>query len=285
MIFFTSKMASNTEIIAILSSGISYRRLMRPYLLSAIFLAVFSYVLTNFVIPKTNTILNQFESKYLLGPRTTSDNNIHMRLDEDTYIYVESFNAITNIGHKFSIEKIHDGKMIYKLTSDRVIWDSVSNTWEAENYYSRYLEGEDEKVEKGKNLLVDINIKPEEFTIKVEDMKTMNLFALNKFIRNEKKKGTSNIIKYLVEKHKRLANPFATIILTIIGVSISSRKIRGGIGMHLGIGIAITFSYILFMQVSTVFATYGDLSPFLAAWIPNFIFGIVALGMLRYSPK
>ncbi len=285
VIFFTSKMAANSEIVAILSSGISYRRLMRPYLISSVFLAVMSFMLANFVIPHTNRKLVEFEKRYINDPRSTRDINIHMQLDPQTYIYVESFNTQNQTGYKFSLEKINKKGLYYKLTSDKCVWDSLTNTWNVYNYAERTLNGMNDIIDRGRVKNMALNLKPEDFTLKVEDVITMNFFDLNRFVRDEKMKGTRKVIEYIVAQQKRIANPFATIILTFIGFALSSRKIRGGIGMHLGIGITITFSYILFMQISTVYATYGNLSPFMAAWIPNFIFGVVAIFLVKYAPK
>ncbi|HNS17594.1 MAG TPA: LptF/LptG family permease [Bacteroidales bacterium] len=285
VIFFTSKMASNTEIIAMLSSGISFNRLLRPYFIAAVFLAGMSLILSNFVIPYTNRRLQAFEDQYLHNPRSNRDTDIHMKLDQETYAYVESFNAQANVGYKFAIEKINEQGLYYKLTSEKVQWDSATSTWKAQNYYLRQFRGEDQDIRHGREISLELDLKPEEFTIKKDDMKTMNFIRLNEFIKEEKLKGSQNLNVYLVEKYKRIADPFATLILTFIAVSVSSRKVRGGIGMHLGIGIAITFSYIMFIQVSTVFATMGNLSPAIGAWIPNLIFGIMALFMIRLAPK
>lgn len=285
VIFFTSKMASNTEIIAILSSGISFGRLLRPYMVAAVFLAVMSFLLANFVIPVTNRKLQEFEDQYLHNPRSIRETDIHMQLGPELFVYVESYNAQNAVGHRFSMEKISDTGLYYKLTSDRIRWDSINGIWIAENYYMRHLDGMEQNIERGTYLKLDLDLKPGDFTVKKEDLKTMSFVRLQGFIQEEKLKGSKNINTYLIEKHKRIADPFATIILTLIGVSVSSRKVRGGIGMHLGIGITITFSFIMFMQVSTVFSTMGNLSPAIAAWIPNIIFGIMSVFLLWMAPK
>ncbi|MCX6235132.1 MAG: LptF/LptG family permease [Bacteroidetes bacterium] len=285
VIFFTSKMAANTEIVAIVSSGISYNRLMRPYLISSIFLAVMSFLLANFVIPQTNKTLLAFEEKYVSAPRSTRDINIHLQVAPETYIYVESYNALTATGHKFSLEKINKKGLYYKLTSEKAVWDSLTSNWSVYNYAERTIDGLKETISKGKLKKVAMDLKPEDFTFKVEDVITMNFADLNRFIKDEKMKGTKKVVEYIVAKQKRIANPFATIILTFIGFSLSSRKVRGGIGMNLGIGITITFTYILFMQVSSVYATYGNLPPFWAAWLPNVFFGALAVVLVRIAPK
>jgi len=286
VIFFTSKMAQNTEVIAILSSGISFRRFLFPYMLSATFLALLSFYMSNFLIPHTNKRMWEFEKTYIKDPIKNENMNIHMQISPGEFVYVESYNSFTATGQKFSMERFSpEGKLIYKLNSDRITWDSVSGRWSIRNYYIRKITDNKESIKKGLELDTLINLRPQEFTLVADDIKTMNYFELNQFIDKEELKGSPNIPKYLLEKYKRYAFPFATIILTLIGVSLSSRKVRGGIGMHLGVGIGLTFTYILFMQVSNVFATFGNVSPLLASWIPNIIFGVLSIFMIRFAPK
>ena len=286
VIFFTSKMAQNTEVIAILSSGISFRRFLYPYMLSAGFLAILSFYMSNFMIPHTNKVMWEFEKTFIKDPIKNENMNIHMQISPGEFVYVESYNSFTATGQKFSLEKFTpEGTLVYKLNSDRIAWDSVSGRWSIRNYYFRKITGDKEFISKGLQMDTLINLRPEEFTLVADDIKTMNYFELNEFIKKEELKGSPNIPKYLLEKYKRYAFPFATIILTLIGDSLSSRKVRGGIGMHLGIGIGLTFTYILFMQVSNVFATFGNVSPLLATWIPNIIFGVLSIFMIRMAPK
>ena len=285
VIFFTSKMASDSEIIAILSSGISFRRFLVPYIISAIILGLMSFYLANFLIPRTNQKMMAFEKIYIKNPRRNRDINIHMQTSPGTFIYLESYNNVTDVGNKFSLEDFENNKLVYKLSSEQIIWDSISGKWRIKNYTIRMLDGFDEKIIKGKEMDTLLNLHPREFTLIIDDIKTMNFSELRAFIEKERLKGTKNIKDYEVEKHKRIAFPFATIVLTLIGVSLSSRKSRGGIGMHLGLGIGITFSFIFFLQVSTVFATRGNLSPGLSVWIPNIIFSILALFLLKIAPK
>ena len=286
VIFFTSKMAQNTEIIAILSSGISFWRFLWPYFLSAFFLGSLSFYMSNFLIPHTNKTMWQFEKTYIKDPIRNQDMNIHMQIQPGVFVYVESYNSFTDIGQRFSMERFTpEGKLYYKLNSERIQWDSITGLWQIKNYYIRQIEGDKETLKKGLELDTLINLRPKEFTIIVEDIKTMNYWELNEFINKEVLRGSPNIPEYEVEKYKRYAFPFATLILTLIGVSLSSRKVRGGIGMHLGVGIGMTFSYILFMQVSNVFATFGSLPPMLAVWIPNIVFGLLSIYMIRVAPK
>ena len=285
VIFFTSKMASDSEIVAILSSGISFRRFLLPYIISAIVLGLLSFYLTNFLIPVTNKKMMAFEKKYIKNPFRNRDKNIHMQIEPGIFVYMESFNNETNVGYKFSLEKFSERRLVKKINADRIIWDSISGSWKMKNYFIRQFDGYNEILIKGREMDTIINLKPSEFTMIRDDIKTLNYSELRKYIAKEKLKGSTNIQEFVIEKHNRIAFPFATIVLTLIGVSLSSRKVRGGIGVHLGFGIALTFSYILFMQISNVFATHGNLSPAIAAWIPNVIFGFIAIYLIRIAPK
>lgn len=285
VIFFTSKMASGSEVIAILSSGISFWRFLWPYFLSAVFLGIMSFYLANFLIPRTNKKMMAFEKVYVRNPYQYREKDIHMQIMPGTFVYLESYNNQANTGYKFSLEQFKDNRLVYKLNADQIVWDSVTRIWKIKNYFIRKTDRNNEILLNGKVKDTIINMNPADFTLILDDIKTMNFSELRAFIAKEKLKGSMNIKDYEVEKHKRIAFPFATIVLTLIGVSISSRKMRGGIGMHLGLGIAITFTFILFLQISTVFATRGNLTPWLAVWIPNIIFGILGIYLVRVAPK
>lgn len=285
VIFFTSKMASDSEIVAILSSGVSFWRFLYPYLLASVFLGAMSFYLANFLIPRTNSKMMEFEKVYIKNPYRYREKDIHMQILPGSFVYMESYNNMNNMGYRFSMENFIDGELVYKMNAERIVWDSIRGTWTIKNYYTRILDGNKEILERGERLDTLINMHPRDFTLILEDIKTMNYSELRAFIAKEKLKGSKSIKEYEVEKHKRIAFPFATIVLTLIGVSISSRKVRGGIGMHLGFGIAITFTFIMFLQVTTVFATRGNLAPGLAVWIPNIIFAVVGIFLLRVAPK
>lgn len=285
VIFFTSKMAFNTEIIAILSNGVSFRRLMLPYFISALFLAIFSFGLSNFVIPNSNKIRLAFEQKYIKNPYRNFNRNIHKQIKPGVYIYLESYNVENNIGYKFSIEKFIDNILVSKLNSSFIKWDSIKNTWTVHNYYIHNFKGAKEEITKGDLLDTNIVVVPKDFNQNVELVETMDLFRLNNFIDEQKLQGSENIDAFVAEKYKRLANSFSTFILTLIGVSISSRKVRGGIGLHLGIGLLLSFSYILFMQLSTNIAMGGSMPLLLGIWIPNIIFLIIGIFLYRTAPK
>lgn len=287
VIFFTSKMAGDTEIIAILNSGVSFKRLLRPYLFGAAFLSLFSFMLTNFVIPKTIHKMVDFEAKYVKKQNQTANLNLHMQLEPGSFVYVESFNSISKEGYKFTLEKLEKGKgLVYKLEAEVLKWDTIKRKWSVSNFYERkLLPNGREVIQKGVTRNIILNAKPEDFNIDADNVMYMNFFELRNFIQKEKLKGSSQVNRYLVEMYQRFAFPFAGIILTLIGVALSSRKVRGGTGLHLGFGIAITFTYILFQQVTTVFARFGEVPPALAVWTPNIVFGLVALYLLWKAPK
>lgn len=285
VIFFTSKMAGNSEVISILSSGVSFNRFLRPFLFSAIFLCVLSFVLGNFIIPPSNQSRLDFEYEYLKSPYKNRDKDIHMQIEPGTFIYIESYNIQKNIGYKFSIEKFQDDELKRKLYSNYIQWDEQKEKWTIYNYIEREIDGLYEQIEKGEQKDTVLNLQPQDFNFRLSMIETMNFFELNSFIEKEKMKGSKNLVFYLIEKHKRIAFPFATIILTLVGVAMASRKVKGGIGLHLGFGLLISFAYILFMQISTTFATNGDLSPLIAVWIPNIIFSLLAIYTLRKAPK
>jgi len=285
VIFFTSRMAFNTEIIAILSSGVSFRRLLLPYLLSAIIIAILSVYLSNVLIPHANRKRLDFENTYVRTQRQFRDRDIHMQIRPGEFIYLESFNDRLNIGYKFSLERISDGELTYKIIADRAEWVDSINTWSLRNYYVRSIDGYEETLTSGNRMDTVLKFSPVDFIQNLKDIETMNFRELQDFIDNERLKGSENIRFYLVEKHRRIAFPFATLVLTLIGVSLSSRKVRGGIGIHLGVGITLSFSFILFMQISTTFATNGNLPASVAVWIPNIFFAILGAYLLKTAPK
>jgi lipopolysaccharide export system permease protein len=285
VIFFTSKMASDSEIVAILSSGISFRRLLFPYIVSAVVLGIISFLLANFIIPYTNRSMFAFEKQYVNEPRLFTEQNIHKQVSQGAYIYLENFNLQSGVGWKFTLEQFENRQLIYKLKAEHIEWDSIGQLWHISNYYVRRLNGMEESIVKGAKLDTVLSFQPKDFVEDIEEVKIMNYTVLREHIRQKELRGDPDVTKYLVKKYERIAFPFATIILTLIGVAVSSRKVRGGIGFHLGMGLALTFGYILFMQIFTVFATLGNLPPIIAVWIPNIIFGIIALVLIRIAPK
>jgi lipopolysaccharide export system permease protein len=285
VIFFTSKMANDTEIIAILNSGMSFNRLLNPFIVSAVILGILSFILGNFIIPPSNSKRINFENKYTKNKRYSSSKNIHMQLQPGQYMYMENFNTTRNIGYKFTLENFKDGKLKSKLKSDYIEYDTLSHKWTINKYEIRKFQPTGEIIITGTKIDTIINLSPHDFTKRKSLVETMNIFELNDYIRQEELKGSEQIVYHKIEKHKRIAYPFASIILTLIAVAIASRKIRGGIGVHLGVGMLIAFTYILFMQVSTTFATNSNLPPALAVWIPNICYMVLAGVLLYKAPR
>ena len=285
VIFFTSKMANNSEIIAILNSGMTFKRLLIPFITSSIILGLLSFILGNFIIPPSNKKRIDFENKYILSKNPSITKNIHLQIKKGQYIYLKSFNQKRNIGYKFTIENFNNGELVSKIRSEYVEYDAKNNKWIINKYKTRIFEENGEKIFSGSRIDTAINLKPYDFIKRKNLVETMNFFELNNYINEEEIKGSEQIVNHKIEKHKRIAFPFSAIILTLIAVAISSRKIRGGIGLHLGIGILIAFTYILFMQVSTTFATNSNLPAGISVWIPNIIYALLALILLKKAPK
>lgn len=286
VIFFTSKMASDSEIIAILSTGISFKRLLQPYLLAATVIALFSFLMGAFVIPNANQKRIEFEKEYMGKKFSNKEQNIHRQIAPGTYIYMSSYSVASNIGYDFSIENFNGDTLVNKLTSSRIAWDKEKNMWVIYNWKLRELDGEKEVYTTGKQIDTVMAFQPEEFSENPAKIKEqLMLPELKKYEERMKLRGSSNVVEFQIERYKMIANAFATFILTVIGVSISSRKVRGGMGLHLGLGLLISFSYILFMQFSTVFATNGGMNPLLAVWLPNILYAVVAVFVYRTAPK
>ncbi len=285
VIFFTSKMSSRTEVVPILGSGISYNRFLRPYLISAMVLALVNFSLANFIIPYTNVRLVNFENTYLKNPNKGSEVDIHMQVSPGEFIYMESYDKLEDVGFKFTLEKIGEQGLTYKLSGDEIRWNPVNKQWHITKYFTRTIQGMKETLSFGKGLDTTLNFTPSDFKVTIANAKTLKFTQLRKFIEKEKMRGAENVLEFEVEKHKRIAFPFATIVLTFIGVPLSSKKVRGGIGMHLGAGLGICFSYILIMQISTTFAIYSNLSAWVAVWIPNVVFSLIGLFLLKRAPK
>ncbi|MCG8412282.1 MAG: LptF/LptG family permease [Bacteroidales bacterium] len=285
VIFFTSKMAYNTEIIAILSSGVSFRRLMYPYFVSAFVIGLLSFILIAYVIPPANATRLDFTYKYIKNPIRNNEKNIHRQIEPGLFIYMQRYAVGSDIGYKFSMEKFENGLLKSKLISDYAKWDSTTAKWIIRNYYIREITEDGENILEGSRIDTTLNLHPEEFKRIANFTETMTLPELNEYIKEQKMQGADNITELLIDKYQRLAFPFSTFLLTLIGVSLSSRKVRGGIGMHIGFGLLLSFSYLLFLQFSTMFAISGSMNPLFAVWLPNIIYAIISIFLYRMAPK
>jgi len=288
VIFFTSRMAVNTEIIAILNSGMSFRRMMWPYFLSSFVIAVFVFVFTNFIIPHSNSIRIDFEDKYYRNSRLRRGiiYNFHRQVFPKVYMYMGTYKPDVQTGVNFTLEKFDDnGRLVSKLVAARVTWDTTIHKWSAWTYYIRDINGDVETLRRGVRIDTALTLKPDDFARDPDFVGTMTYRELNDYIDLLRLQGSDELRLFLIEKHRRFSNPFSVFILTLIGVSLSSQKLRGGIGMQIGIGLALSFSYILFMQFASQFSLKGNLDPMLAEWIPNILYLLIALFLYRIAPK
>ncbi len=288
VIFFTSKMAYNTEIIAILSSGVSFNRMLWPYLLSATTITLLSLLLNLFVIPVSNQKRLEFESVYVKRRSSTLvqyDRNIYRQVEPGTFAYIRDFQGQTQQAGFFVLETYENGAIVSSLEAANVKFDSVTTRWTAPEYIRRTFEGQQEIFTKEEKLDTVINLTALELG-RVEDLvKTMMYGELNRFVRQQRDKGSDMVAIFEVEKYNRWAYPFAAFVLTLIGVSLSSRKVRGGTGLHIGIGITLCFTYVLFMKFAEEFAKGGSIPPIISIWMPNVIFAFIAVYLYRKAPK
>ncbi len=284
VIFFTAKMADQTEIVPILCGGASFNRFLRPYFIASTLIFMVSMAFNQFIIPETNRLMTNFENTYLKNNDNTR-NNVHLQLDKSTYVYIESFDNKTDIGYRFSLEKFKGDELKSKLMSDRISWDSVAHKWKIYNYTIRYVDGLKERMVSGTDKDTTLDMKPLDFDVRDNIYSAMNNKLLNEKIEKEKIRGSGVMVNLLLEKYKRWSYPFSTYVLTLIGVALSSRKVRGGVGLPLGIGIAMSFLYILLIQFSNVFALKGGLPPIIAVIIPNLIFGTIGVVLAIKAPK
>lgn len=285
VILFTSRMAYRSEIVAILSAGISFYRLMVPYMVGCTMLAALSLAMNNFIIPKANEGRILFENTYVNRPYMNYGRNQHYQIKPGTFIYFDSYSPERATGYKFAMEKFVDGALTYKLMSDHIQYDSLSGKWNVRNFWIREIDGMNETLRTGESMDTIYPFHPRDFSQRLKVVEAMNYFELRDFIEEQRLKGSQFLEYFEVEQHKRFSMPFAAFILTVIGVSLGSRKVRGGIGMHIGIGLLLSFAYILFMQVSQTFAIGGGMPVMLAVWIPNILFGALSVVMLIKAPK
>lgn len=286
VIFFTSKMAYNTEIIAILSSGVSFRRLLYPYFVASVIIVALNIFFNLWIIPKSNKARFQFEELYYRNSvKSFSDRNVHKQIEPGVFVFLESYSTMNDYGRKFSIERFEDGELKSKLLAQDIRWDTAKDKWTLRNYFIRdYVDGK-QIITTGKEIDTTLNLTTEEFRRRDNAIEGMNKTELDNFIDTQLLQGASNVGALLIEKYRRVAGPFSTFILTLIGVSVSSRKVRGGIGMHIALGLLMSSTYMVFQKFSSQFAISGMFSPFIAMWIPNIIFGVLALMLYKTAPK
>ena len=288
VIFFTSKLAGNSEIIAMLAAGISFKRLLRPYMISAAIIAAANFYLGGWVIPKGNQVKMEFESKYKNNKINTSASNVQLMVSPGVIAYLQQYDDQTRTGYGFSLDKFENKKLVSHMTASVIRYDSISDSryhWKAQSYKIRTLKGLREEIESGAVIDTLIQMEPMDLVFSDGQQETLTLTDLRNYISKQVERGSVNVAQYEVEYHKRIASSFASFILTIIGVSLSSRKRKGGMGMYLGIGLALSFSYILLQTICATFAVNADTPAMLAAWIPNILYIIIAYFCYRQAPN
>lgn len=284
-LFFNSKLAQNTEIIAILNSGLKYPRFLKPYMLGALVLFLVFLLLNTQVLPYCDKYRLKFEDDWIHEHVQTQNNNIFNMLDENNVIHMESFNYEDSVGFNFTLESLKDGKLVERTFANRLLWNKEKSCWTFEGYTRRLFDGEREFLVKGSKMDTVLKIRPDEFIVKTNYVSSMTNPELTEYIRKETEKGNPKVSKYKVELYKRTMVPVAFFVLTLLAVAVSSRKSRGGTGFHLGIGIGITFSYLLVIQIFSTMGNSGVMAPALAVWIPTIFFFLIALYLLKTAPK
>ncbi|MGK7393024.1 MAG: LptF/LptG family permease [Candidatus Cyclobacteriaceae bacterium M3_2C_046] len=284
-VFVTAKMASHTEIIAMLSNGMSFRRLMLPYLIGSIMIGGVSFYMTGWVIPNSNKSRVAFEVQYFEKPYYFDDRDIHIKVAPEVYLYMESYQNRSNVGYKFTLEKIVGTELREKLSAQSIQWDDEAESWKLRNWKRRVFAGFNEEVFFGNELDTTLNIHPKDFANNYRLYETFTIDELNQYIRELKTRGADDIEMYLIEKYIRFTSPFTVIILTFIGLIVSARKARGGAGFQIALGFLIAFIYIIFFVFTRSIAEVGAMDPALAVWIPNFIFAGVGILMYNTIPR
>ena len=288
VIFFTSKLAGNSEIIAMLAAGVSIKRLMRPYMLSCVVIAGLTFYLNSFVIPHGTVIRQNFETLYRNSKKNTSAENVQLFVAKNTTAYIQNYDDQYKRGYGFSLVKIKNKKIVSHLTAMEIQYDTIADSkyhWKLSNWKIRTLKGLKEHILSGATKDTVLLMEPTDLVYSNGQQETFTSPELLDYISKQTSRGSGNVVQYEVEFHKRIAMSFSSFILTIIGLALSSRKRKGGMGLSLGIGLALSFSYIMLQTVSATFAIQDNTPPILAAWIPNIIFAIIAYFCYRHAPS
>ena len=286
VIFFTSKLAENSEIIAMFSTGMSFKRLLRPYMVSAAIIAVVTYLLGSFIIPNGSVTRLNFEDKYYKQRKANTARNIQLEVDSGVIAYIDRFENYNQTGYRFSLDKFVDKQLVSHLTARSITYDTAQvHHWIIKDYMIRELTGMRETITKGNQLDTILVMEPSDFLIMKNQHEILTSPALSEYIDKQKQRGFANIQEFEIEYHKRIAMSFASFILTLIGVSLSSRKVKGGMGLHLGVGLALSFSYILFQTVASTFAVSGSMPPVIAVWLPNILYMGIAFYLYKKAPQ
>jgi lipopolysaccharide export system permease protein len=288
VIFFTSKLAGNSEIISMLAAGVSFKRLMRPYMISAALISLMTFYLGSYVIPKGTVIRQNFETLYKNKKKNTSAENVQLQVGKGVIAYMQHYDNTLKRGYGFCLDKFENKKLVSHMTAQEIQYDTISDSkyhWKATTWRIRELRGLREKITNGAKMDTLIMMEPTDLVFSKGQQETFTSPQLREYINKQIDRGSSNVVQYEVEYHKRIASSFASFILTTIGVSLSSRKRKGGMGLYLGIGLALSFGYIMLQTVSSTFAINANTPPMLAAWLPNIIFAFIAYFCYRKAPN
>jgi lipopolysaccharide export system permease protein len=293
VVYVTSQMAARTEIIAILSSGVSFQRLLLPYFIASLVIAVISFLLNGWVIPQSNRSRLAFEMQYFNKTYYFDQRNVHMQIEPNVYFYLQNYNVNTNTGYQFSLERFENNRLVEKLTSDNIVWDSAKGKWRLQYWKRRQVDSifrvgyrpEEELVTEGRLLDTALVISPADFENEERKYDGMTITELTNYIDKLRFRGATGVQIFEVERHIRFSSPFTIFVLVFMGVIVSSKKSRGGTGFQIALGFLLSFVFILFFMMSRTFAEAGSLSPFIAAWIPNITFILISLAMYRYVPR
>ena len=286
VIFFTSKLTENSEIIAMFSSGMSFKRILRPYMVSAGIIAVATFWLGGYVIPKGSVTRINFEDKYYKPRKANSARNIQLEVDTGVIAYIDRFENYRQTGYRFSLDKFKDKQLVSHLTARSITYDTTAyHRWTIKDYMIREMDGMKEKITHGDRIDTTLFMEPADFLIMKNQQEMLTNPQLSEYIDRQKQRGFANIKEFEIEYHKRIAMSFASFILTLIGVSLSSKKTKGGMGLYLGIGLGLSFSYILFQTIASTFAVNGNVPPMIAVWIPNILYAFIAFYLYKKAPK
>lgn len=284
-VFFTSRIAARTEIVAMLSSGISFGRILFPYLIGAVVLGAVTFVQVGWILPKANKIRNTFEKTYVKSEYTFSGRNVHITIAPDVYAYLESYNTATKTGNKFTMETIKGNKLLQKLSADKIVWQDKKKKWTLQNIQVRKIDNLKETLSYPKDMDTTINLFPKDFESNYNLYETFTLPELNTYIELLRSRGADGLEVYLIEKYVRFTQPFAILILTSIGVIVSARKSRRGVGWQIALGFMLAFIYILFFLLSKGVAEAGTVSTLFAVWLPNMVFSFIGLLLYKTLPR
>ena len=288
VIFFTSKLAGNSEIIAMLASGLSFKRLMRPYFISAALIAFLNFHLGSYVIPKGTVIRQNFETRYKDNKKITTASNVQLQVEKGVIAYMQQYDDQTKTGYGFSLDKFEKKKLVSHMTASVIRYDTISESrfhWRAQNYKIRTLRGLREEIQTGVEIDTTVMMEPMDLVFSKGQQETFTSPELREYISKQQERGSQNVVQYEVEYHKRIAMSFASFILTVIGASLSSRKRKGGMGLYLGIGLALSFAYILLQTISATFAINAGTPAIVAEWIPNILYVFIAYFCWRQAPN